>query len=236
MSQSALAPELIGSAAVIWDVDGTLVDSTEYHWQACREALAERDFVLTRERFESIIGQKMDTALRSLLGADLSLAVIEHIEAVKESRFREMMQAGGIRPMPGVFRWLDELRQAGWRQAVASSAPRLNLDVMLGSLDLGDFFEAVVCAEDVRNGKPDPEPFLTAAARLDIAAERCIVVEDAAPGLAGALRAGMRTIGVGPQHMLLRADVTVPTLDQLSPDAFVALLCRADGQPGLVAG
>jgi beta-phosphoglucomutase-like phosphatase (HAD superfamily) len=104
---------------------------------------------------------------------------------------------------------------------------------MLGSLGLGDFFEAVVCAEDVRNGKPDPEPFLTAAARLHIAAERCIVVEDAAPGLAGARRAGMRTIGVGPQHALLRADVTAPTLDQLPPDTFVALLGRVDEQRGL---
>jgi HAD superfamily hydrolase (TIGR01509 family) len=229
MRQPVFAPQPVGSAAVIWDVDGTLVDSLECHWQSCREALAERDYVLTRDRFESIIGQKMDTALRSLLGADLALTAIEEIEATKETRCRELMQAGGIRPMPGVLEWLNTLRQAGWHQAVASSAPRLNLDVMLGALDLSEYFEAVVCAEDVRNGKPDPEPFLSAAARMGIAPVRCIVVEDAAPGIEGARKAGMRTIGVGPQHTLLRADVTVPTLDQLPADTFKALLGRFDG-------
>ena len=220
--------------AVIWDVDGTLVDSLECHWQACCEALAERDYILTRERFESIIGQKMDTALRNLFGPEISREEIEYLEAVKETRCRELMRSGGITPLPGVLRWLAVLHQSGWRQAVASSAPRLNLDLMLGALDLQPLshdsadltplFEAIVCAEDVRNGKPDPEPFLTAASRLGIAPDRCIVVEDAAPGLEGARRAGMRTIGVGPTYHLLQADLVVPTLDDLPADAFDRLL------------
>jgi len=79
--------------AVIWDVDGTLVDSLDCHWQAWREALAERDYVLSRERFESIIGQKMDTALRNLFGPDISMQEIEYLETVKETRCRALMQA-----------------------------------------------------------------------------------------------------------------------------------------------
>ena len=211
--------------AVIWDVDGTLVDSLDCHWHAWREALAaERDYVLTRERFESIVGQKMDTALRSLFGPEITVEEMVHLEDVKESRWRALMQGGEITALPGVLHWIDVLRAAGWRQAVASSAPKLNLDVVLGALDLDSFFETVVCAEDVRRGKPDPEPFLTAAARVGIAPERCIVVEDAVHGLEGARRAGMRTIGVGPGYALLQADVVVPTLDALPADAFDRLL------------
>ena len=213
------------SRAVIWDVDGTLVDSLECHWQAFQECLAEeRAYILTRERFESIVGQKMDTALRALFGPDISADEIAHLEAVKETRCRDLMRAGGISPLPGVLDWLDALHRAGWRQAVASSAPRLNLDVMLGALDLGPLFETIVCAEDVKHGKPDPEPFLTAAARLGIAPDRCVVVEDAAPGLEGARRAGMRTIAVGPASHLLTADLVVPTLEDLPTDAFEALV------------
>jgi beta-phosphoglucomutase len=211
-------------AAVIWDVDGTLVDTLECHWQSCREALATRAYTLTRDRFESIVGQKMDTALRSLLGPNLTLDEMQTLEHIKESRCRDLMRVGGITLMPGVLRWLTALREAGWHQGVASSAPRLNLDLMLAVDNIGDFFEAVVCAEDVGNGKPDPEPFLTAAARIGVPPDRCIVVEDAAPGLEGARRAGMRTIAVGPGAGLLHADVAVRSLDDLPDDAFSALL------------
>ncbi|MCC7370694.1 MAG: HAD family phosphatase [Chloroflexi bacterium] len=210
--------------AVIWDVDGTLVDSLECHWQAWCEALAHRDYVLSRERFESIIGQKMDTALRSLLGPDLTPEEIRRLEDIKETRCRDLMRAGGIALLPGVTEWLDRLRDDGWRQGVASSAPGLNLTVMLGAHRLERYFGAIVCAEDVARGKPDPEPFVTAAERLGVDARRCIVVEDAAPGIEGARRAGMRTIGVGPGYAALRADVTVPTLADLPEGVFGSLL------------
>ncbi len=210
--------------AVIWDVDGTLVDSTEYHWLACCEALANVGYVLTRERFESIIGQKMDRALRQILGPDLPAAESMRLEALKEERFRALMQAGGLLLLPGVRDWLDRLKAHGWRQGVASSAPRLNLDVMLSAVAIEPYLEAVVCAEDVTLGKPDPEPFLLAATRLGIRPDRCIVVEDAAPGIAGARAAGMRTVGVGPHFATLSADVTVASLADLPRNALDLLL------------
>lgn len=86
---------------------------------------------------------------------------------------------------------------------------------------------AIVCAEDVREGMPAPEPFLRAAALLGIDPPRCIVVEDAAPGVEGARRAGMRTIGAGPGHALLQADVTARSLDELPDDTFDTLLSPA---------
>jgi beta-phosphoglucomutase family hydrolase len=225
MDRLSTTPNPTTSAAVIWDVDGTLVDSLECHWQAWYEALANgRGYTLTRERFQSIIGQKMETALRALFGNKITSDEIVRLEELKETRCRELMRGGGLKLLPGVTSWLDRLKAERWHQAVASSAPRLNLDVMLGALDLERYFEAVVCAEDVRRGKPAPEPFLTAAERMGIYPSRCIVVEDAAAGLEGARRAGMRTIAVGPDADRLQADLRVRTLEDLSPDTFHRLL------------
>src|SRR5919206_260042 len=91
---------------------------------------------------------------------------------------------------------LAALPAAGWRQAVAWSAPPLNLEVILAALGLNEAFDAIVSAEEVERGKPDPQIFLTAAAKVQTPPARCIVVEDAPAGTEAARRAGMRAIGV----------------------------------------
>jgi beta-phosphoglucomutase len=121
--------------------------------------------------------------------------------------------------------WLARLREAGWRQALASSAPPLNIEVALEVLGLGRFLDAVVGADDVGRGKPDPAIFLEAARRLGIPSSRCVVVEDAPAGVEGARRAGMKSIGVlSDHHAALQADLVVASLDRLPPTAFAELL------------
>jgi beta-phosphoglucomutase len=117
------------------------------------------------------------------------------------------------------------LRNAGWKQAIASSAPRANVEVMLKALGLADAFEVTVAAEDVTAGKPDPQVFRAAAFRLHVPPAHCIAVEDAAAGIEAARRAGMRTIGVS-RTTSLEADVFVQSLEELAPAAFDALLAR----------
>ena len=97
-------------------------------------------------------------------------------------------------------------------------APRENIDVTLAALGLADAFEAIVSAEDVQQGKPDPEVFLMAAARLGVAPARCTVIEDSAQGVEAARRAGMRCIGVGPLYETLDAGVTLRTLADAAPE------------------
>ena len=118
---------------------------------------------------------------------------------------------------------MTTLKRAGWRQAIATSAPRANADVMLRALDMAPLFDAVVVAEDVTVGKPDPEVFLTAAARLGVEPARAIVVEDAATGIEGARRAHMKSVGVNARRSL-GADVNVTSLVELPPDAFDRLI------------
>ncbi|WP_052343876.1 HAD family hydrolase [Kallotenue papyrolyticum] len=216
--------------AVLWDMDGTLLDSAEYHWLSWREALAAEGYALTREQFARTFGQRNDTILRTLFGPELSDAAIQRIGDAKEQRYRELIRERGIDLLPGARDWLARLHAAGWRQAIASSAPRLNIEAILDVLAIRPFFDALVSAEDVQRGKPDPQVFLVAAARLDVPPERCVVVEDAAAGVEAARRAGMRVIAVGTAHPPHSADLVTPSLDRLPEDAFERLIPAAARQ------
>jgi len=210
--------------AVLWDVDGTLVDSLEYHWLSWREALAEEGYALTREQFLSTFGRRNDEILRAYFGDDITPARVTRISLGKEEAYREMVRSRGIAPLPGVRRWLHQLKADGWRQAVASSAPPLNLDVILASLGVADCFDAIASAEEVERGKPDPQIFLAAAAKVQTPPARCVVVEDAPAGTEAVRRAGMRSVGVLTTHAHLEADLVVRSLDELDGAAFASLL------------
>ena len=131
-------------------------------------------------------------------------------------------------PLPGVANWLRRLHEEGWQQAIASSAPRANIEVVLEALSAGYFFRAIVSAEDVHRGKPDPEVFLTAAARVGALPDRCIVVEDAIAGVEGARNAGMRSIGISHDGKHLPADIVVQSVALLDSDAFDKLVPDID--------
>ena len=210
--------------AVLWDVDGTLVDSAEYHFLTWREALARENFELTRARFDASFGQRNETILREYFGADFPVGEIARIADAKETLYRAMMRTRGIEPLPGVRGWLKRLRADGWRQAVASSAPRENLEAIMAALNVADYFDALVSAEEVQRGKPHPDVFLAAARKVCVEPARCVVVEDAPAGIEGARRAGCRTVGVLTTHRALAADIVVETLDELSADAFARLV------------
>lgn len=205
-------------------MDGTLLDSADYHWLSWRDALAREGVDLTYEQFAATFGQRNDTILRGYFGPHMPASEIERIAEAKELRYRELVRTRGIELLPGVRRWLMRLKRDGWRQAVASSAPRTNIETIIEVLDLREYFDVVVSAEDVQRGKPDPQVFLVAAERVAVPPARCIVVEDAPAGLEAARRAGMRAIGVRSSHAELQADRVVGTLDELPDDAFDALL------------
>ncbi len=205
-------------------MDGTLLDSAEYHWLTWKEILAAEGQEMTRERFASTFGRRNDAVLRDLFGAAFPDHEVARIAGAKEARYRELVLAGGIELLPGVRRWLDRLRADGWRQAVASSAPKANIEALLEALGIRDYFAAFAADEDVQHGKPDPEVFLVAASRLTVLPARCVVVEDAPAGVEAGRRAGMCTVGVGAAHEGLPADLTVASLDDLPDDAFDRLL------------
>ena len=209
--------------AVLWDLDGTLVDSTEYHWRSWQQPLAGVGVQVTRADFLASYGERNDTILTRWLGPRAEPRLIQRIADAKEASYREILKAEGLSPLPGAAEWVRRLHDTGWLQAIASSAPRLNVEVVRRALGLEQLIETYVSADDVRVGKPDPEVFLTAAAKLGVPPARCIVVEDAPAGVEAARRAGMRSIGVG-GGAVSPADLVVRSLADLPPGAFDQLL------------
>lgn len=211
--------------AVLWDMDGTLVDSFAAHMRAWQVALAAEGVPASDAQLAATFGQRNDTILRGLMGAAATPEAISRIGMAKEARYRDLVRAEGVSLLPGALEWLGRLRSAGWRQAIASAAPRANVETILEVLQLGPFFDGFVSAEDVERGKPDPQVFQLAAARLGALPAGCVVVEDAPAGLEGARRAGMRCIGVrSSAHPTLQADIVVDRLDQLPFEAFASLI------------
>jgi beta-phosphoglucomutase len=206
--------------AVLWDLDGTLIDSMAYHLEAWNDVLQPLGYHFSVESFLPTIGLRNTEIVRDFLKIDRPPAEIEQILLTKEERYRSIMRERGLPLLPGVEHWLTTLRADGWQHAIVTSAPRLNVEAAIFATHLDRLVDTIVCAENVINGKPHPEPFLLAADRLGVAPAHCIVVEDAPAGLDGARRAGMKSIGVLTTHAALEANEVVGSLVDLAEDAF----------------
>lgn len=210
--------------AVLWDLDGTLIDTRQAHWLAWHETMASEGFDLTWETFAHIFGQRNDTTLRKWLGPDLPDSEIERIGETKERLYRQILPDQPPEMLPGVENWLHWLHANGWRQALATMTPLDNMKTIFATVKTSsggsfkDFLDAVVTGDEVLHGKPDPEIFLLAAQRLHVPPERCVVIEDSNAGIQAAHRAGMLSIAVGP-HACADADLSVPSLAELAPRA-----------------
>lgn len=180
----------------IWDMDGTLVDTAELHFAAWTEVCRERGLPFTRADFVATFGWRNPEILRKLFGNQLTDADANALAERKEELYREAARRIGIEPLPGVRELLTGLRHEGIRQAVGSSAPRKNLDLILEVAGLAEFFEALSSMEDTTRGKPDPEVFLIAAQRLGLEPKNCLVLEDAIVGVQAARAGGMKCIAV----------------------------------------
>ncbi len=203
--------------AILWDMDGVLVDTADLHFRAWRRLLSELGRSLTEEEFRATFGLRNDLILRDLLG-DTPAGEIERLSYRKEAFFREQA-AGRVRPLPGAVELVRRAREAGRRMAVVTSTPRANIDLVLESAGLAGNFDAIVAAEDVSQGKPDPEGFLLAARMLSVAPERCLVIEDAPGGIEAARRAGMCSLAVATTHRrqeLAAADSVVDSLSEVA--------------------
>lgn len=213
---------MTAAKAVLWDLDGVLVDSTRFHYEAYRKLLAEPGRDISFDDFRNLIGLRNETILQRLFG-ELPPQEVERLGERKEEFFRELI-AGNVEALPGAAGLVRRLRESGVLMAIVSSTPRANIELILGSLRLAEAFAAVVGAEDASRGKPHPEGFLTAAERLEVAPVDCVVLEDAPEGIQGAKAAGTRCIGVAttrPPERLREADLVVDRLDDPRVEAFL---------------
>ena len=200
--------------AVLWDLDGVLVDTARFHFQAWRQLFDELGRSFGEEDFRRTFGLRNDLIFRAEL-PDTSAEEMERLSEHKEALFRRFA-AGTVTPLPGALELVLRAGEGGRRMALVTSTPRANIDFVLGQTGLAEAFETIVAAEDVSRGKPDPEGYLLAAGRLGVPPERCLVIEDAPGGIEAGRRAGMHTLAVTTTHSreeLAAADTIVDGLD-----------------------
>lgn len=217
--------------AVLFDMDGTLVDNTLAHMRAFEIFCARYGVTGWKEKLSQAFGMGNDDIMRLIMPAELIRERgLASLAEEKEAIYREIY-APEIRPVEGLVPLLESLRAAGVRCAVGSSGCRANVDFVLEKCRIGEFFDARISGDRVTRCKPDPEIYLTAAAALGMAPADCVVFEDAKAGIESARRAGVgRVVALAttlPREVLERetdADVIgatfadLPGLDRLLAD------------------
>lgn len=207
--------------AVLFDLDGVIVDSRVFHMEAWERWALEHEIAHEPGYFHQMFGRRNDAiigGLRPGISPEDLGPLAEHKEALFRNAAQDRLEA-----LPGVLDLLAFLQEHDIPRAIVTSTPRANLDMILDDLGLAGRFQALVAEEDATRGKPDPEGFLTAAARVGVEPARCIVIEDAPAGLRAAKSGGMRAIGVTTTHPaadLFDADLVVDTLADPSVKRF----------------
>jgi beta-phosphoglucomutase len=214
-------------SGVLWDMDGVMVDTKELHYITWAEILPEYNIPFSRELFMETFGMNNADTLAFLLCRPPTAEEINEIAGRKEALFRQTVP-GNIKPLPGVRNWIRRLKSWGVRQAVASSAPMANINLLMSELDLHDDFDAIVSGFGLPS-KPDPSVFLEATRRIKVSPEKCVVIEDSLAGVEAAKMGGFKCIAVtttNPASKLSNADLVLDSLDLLIEDAFLGLITR----------
>ncbi|MHC4130655.1 MAG: HAD family hydrolase [Planctomycetota bacterium] len=211
---------------VIFDLDGVLVDTSEYHFQAWRQ-WAEREVVtISREQFRRTFGMQNYQIIPLLLSREVSREEIDEMSDWKEARYRDFAE-GKVELISGVERLIKKLKEHGFLLAIGTSTPLVNLNLMLENTIAGDYIDEYVTGEEVKNGKPAPDTFVEAAKKLGLSASRCVVVEDAVAGVEAGKAGGMKVVAVTTTRQreeLGAADMVVDSMEELSARDFEKLL------------
>jgi beta-phosphoglucomutase family hydrolase len=211
--------------AVLWDMDGVLVDTGDFHFQSWKVTFEELGIHFEREDFRKTFGMNNAGILEIIFGRKPELDEINRISNRKETLFRDLIK-GKAELLPGVLFWLKQFKDLGIKQAITSSAPPENIEALVIELKIKGYFDTLVSGFDLP-GKPNPDVFLKAASIFHISPENCIVIEDAIAGVEGAKRAGMRCVAVtttNPASALEKADFIFDNLENMSREMLLTLL------------
>ena len=189
---------------VLFDLDGVVVFTDKYHYLAWKRLADDKGWKFDEEVNEGCRGVPRLASLQVLLdhnGIDLPLEEKERLADIKNEYYKELLQRINDSDLyPGAIELLERFKNEGLKLAICSSSK--NAQAVLDALDLAKYFDVVIGGNDIENSKPHPEIFLAGAEQLGLSSEECIVFEDAESGVAAALAAGMKCVGVGPRERL----------------------------------
>lgn len=211
----------MGFGAVLFDMDGVVVDNLPYHVDAWLLFCERHGIPLTREIFyQELNGMNSKDTFEWFYRREMSPEEIHVLEEEKELIYREFY-GPHRKAAPGLDVFLKQIRQRGIKTALATSAGQGNIDFTLDGIGLRDQFDAIIGGGEVRKGKPDPEIYLRAAEMVGVDPGDCWVIEDSLQGIAAGLSAGMRVVGMTTSHSSAELAHTQIT----SPD-FIGLFDR----------
>jgi len=209
--------------AVLFDMDGVLVDSEEFIFEATRLMFAEHGVNVKIEDAQPFIGTGEN---KYISGIGLSNGFEVDIDRDKARTYQmyEQITKGKLNALPGVYAFIQQCKQIGFKMAVASSADKVKVHINLNEIGLdSDLFQAIVTGEDVVNKKPFPDIYLKAAQILGVKPEECLVVEDAISGIKAAKAAGAKCLALTtsfPANLLTEADWICNNLSDVPKNAM----------------
>jgi beta-phosphoglucomutase family hydrolase len=211
--------------AVIWDMDGVIADTADYHYQAWRDVFGEMGVSFSKKDFMPLFGRRHDTIIHFALGDSLPQKELDALSEKKQALYRRRV-AQDVIPLPGAVELIRSLNKHKIKTAIGSSAVPKNIDVILQGLGIEDCFQAIAYGTEVAEGKPSPEIFQLAAKKLGEKPADCVVIEDAIAGVAAAKKAGMKCIAVTNSHparSLKNADLIVDSLKKVDISVLTGL-------------
>ncbi|MEO9211348.1 MAG: HAD family phosphatase [Ginsengibacter sp.] len=202
--------------AVIFDLDGTLINNNSFHLQTWKKYLEKIGKVISQENYNlHINGRTNHDAIEYIYGRKMSTEESSPFALEKEALYREIYQPF-IKPINGLIQFLEILNELNIPMAIATSGIQPNIDFMFNHIAIKKYFPVVVNSSHIKKGKPDPEIYLKAAALLEIEPKNCLVFEDAVVGIQSAKSAGMKVIALATTHLkdeLKQADTMVDDYD-----------------------
>ena len=208
--------------AIIFDLDGTIVDNMKVHQKAFLEFINGKGTPLTlKDYVTKYQGHSNKENFPAIFGKKLSKKEIVSFTNEKEEVYRRMYTE--VKPLGGFLEILDKAKSMGLKIALATLAPKQNRDYIIDKLNLGGVFDVIVGDEGVSKGKPDPEIYLSTAKELGIDPKDCLVFEDSIPGVQSAKRAGMKVVALSTTHQptdLTEADFIIPNFSEVDLTSF----------------
>jgi HAD superfamily hydrolase (TIGR01509 family) len=180
--------------ALLFDLDGTLAETDSLHLPTWMDVLRPHGIEVDEEFYRERISGRSNSKIVEDLLPDLTAEEGQQLTDAKEASFRE--RAGELEPLPGLLDFVEEGRSRGLWIVLVTNAPEENVEAILLALELREFFDEVVLADEVGPGKPDPAPYRAALDRLNVLPEEALAFEDSTSGIASAVGAGVPTVGI----------------------------------------
>ena len=185
--------------AVIFDMDGVVVDSINYDYEAWRDTLLKLGVSISFKDYKCFTGMK-GTEIVKFYAPNLSEEDLMKFQTLKENFFINLINKNGIKPVNGVLDFINSLKKKGYKVGLATAAPTDKLNAVLTALKIKNIFDAMVNADEVKKGKPHPEIFLKAADKLHVPPAESIVIEDAVNGVKAAKAGNFLCVAITTSH------------------------------------